>query len=383
MNSLARQYITDIKYITNKQNDSYLNFEILTTETCNFKCKYCFEGKTEEHSFKVDSYFEDIVSLIDEILVDDSLRYKFSKIQIDFWGGEPTINLDFMIKIMEYYRDNERVIYHLYSNGFNYNKFMKYLEENKDWLIQKFNIQISYDGKAIHDRFRIAKSNELTSDVVMANAKIVNDMGYTFSLKSTLPLDGFQYLYEVWNEFKELNISGYKFQYAPTIDNHSLELDKEKYFKIFEEQILLILSAELKFYEKYEYNIFTWLSSFVRGRGCTAGSNMLIVDNSGDIFQCHGALYVINKDELKIANIRDKDCLYKLKESLIFYTKEFEKQDKCVGCVSTYCAICNTISFDKSKKTTNIEKWFDCHSQSDMCKYYQIFGKIHRAFMEV
>ena len=381
---MIKQYIEDLQYISATGNSGkILSVEILVTASCNFKCSYCFEGeKPEESIFKIDDYFEDITTLINDLLNDDFVSSEYEIIQIDFWGGEPTINQKFLIRLIEYYKENSKIIYHLYSNGYKYTKFLKYLEAQKSWLINKLEIQISYDGKVIHDKFRLAKNNKLTADAVMENIIKVADVGYRISLKSTLPLTAFQHLYTVWEEFKDLNKKGYNFQYAPTIDYYTLFLDKTDYLKIFETEMLKILRAEVEYKKIYGKHILSWLKTPIRHLGCSAGANMLIVDNNGDIFPCHGCLYIINKDKVKICNIRDKDYLNKIKSTMFKFIEDIAELTKCVGCPATHCAICNSISYDKSNKISNSEKWFDYKSQNNICEYYKLFGMMHRAILE-
>ena len=72
---------------------------------------------------------------------------------IHIWGGEPTLNPNSIIYILETFKKTKSIEYIIFTNGvFLHNKLKTYISsyENKDNLY----FQISYDGKELTSKNR-------------------------------------------------------------------------------------------------------------------------------------------------------------------------------------------------------------------------------------
>lgn len=123
--------------------DNFKHFVLYVTNSCNLRCDYCYvDIKDKKISNEV------LLKEVDEILNTD-----YQKIEIEFLGGEPLLNIKGIKKVCEYVEENsDKIIrYSIVTNGTIFN------EEIKE-VINKFNFDIvgvSIDGtKFIHNYHR-------------------------------------------------------------------------------------------------------------------------------------------------------------------------------------------------------------------------------------
>ncbi len=356
--------------------------ELTTSALCDLDCTYCFEGaKTNKARLE---QLDLLIQRIYEILNFDWFKEKYNGMSISFWGGEPTLNPHYIIKIMNEFQHRDDVKFHMYSNGFN-RKNMATIIENVD--TSKFEIQISYDGKAINDRFRLTKNGKTTSEMVIENFEWLADQGVTVFFKSTVPSSAIHLLYDVWQDFAE-KYDRYKEKYgdkvrvsfAPTVDytmTPSEDAKAEK-VKVFRDQMLKIAKCEIEFFKKNGHHLCTWFAAGDSKSNCSAGLNMMSVDVDGKTYACHGALYSDGKEQMRSSSIFDENFLNSIKT----FHDSFEKpvntvSDVCKECVATMCMICPVSTYELSKEESFFDRWGD-RQINGLCSFYQTFGEIDR-----
>ena len=99
----------------NKQARAF-TIEITTSALCNLSCTYCFEGeKTDKR--RLDDKYEIVVKRIYEMLVSAWFKENYDRLNLSFWGGEPTLNQNLIVDIINEFKDNEKIKFHMYTNG--------------------------------------------------------------------------------------------------------------------------------------------------------------------------------------------------------------------------------------------------------------------------
>ena len=379
-------YIENQRSIEGKRG--YFTLEITTTALCDLSCTYCFEGEKVDKA-RLDNDLPVIFNRIDAILEDkDWFQTHYTGLNITFWGGEPTLNPKFIIEIMNRYKDNEKIGFHIYTNAFNLNNMNKIV----DFVdTSRLTIQVSYDGKLTNDKYRITKNKMATSNQVINNLYILAQKGLNVSVKSTLPIDDMESMYSSWLEFRDIQNYLWKINpainisYAPTVDyvtNVSGE-EKNEAVKIFRQQFLKIAKEEIEFHKKHQRHLCSWFGGEDTRKHCSAGMNMAAIDQKGDMYACHGAIYSPKKAELKSATIHDDDFVEKLKTSSRSFEKPISRTAKeCIDCVATTCMICPVVSHNKSDKEDFFDKWTDNWS-NNLCSFFKTFGEIDRAVQEI
>ena len=357
--------------------------EITTTALCNLGCSYCFEG-TKTNTERLDDKVDVVKKRIYELLASEWFNTKYDALNISFWGGEPTLNGDLILDIMKEFQTQEKVNFHIYTNGYN-RKRLDYIIDNVD--MSKLNIQISYDGKDINDKFRLTHSGKPTSTQVVENIEYFGRKGVNISLKSTIPLKSMTGLYKTWLDFHQLHekLSGIgnniAIAYAPTID-YVEEIPRENLPELissFRSEMLMIAKEEIAFFEKHNRHLCTWFNGSDAKSHCTSGANMHAIDVDGNSYACHGSLYSPNKDLMKGGNIMDDDFINSIIKMSTAYSKPIGRVAKeCTDCVATTCMICPVSSLDNSKKEDYFDRWTD-RWINNMCGFFKTFGEIDRS----
>lgn len=378
------------------------NFEITTSQLCNLTCSYCFEDKAEGDIKQTGSHQKltpgFLIKKIYELLESDFVNQNMDGyVHLIFWGGEPTQNLDLILTIVNEFVENPKVTFMLYTNGF----LMKPYEEIHRLIkdvpggLDKFDIQISYDGYVIHEKHRTIGKKGKTVGVVRKNIDKIYELGFPISLKATVPLDSFGLLPEVWDEHLEI-FEKYKdddrvsretiINYCPTIDySHgpgSGDLDYETWEKTCKE----LCKRELKFYKQYGAHLMTWFTETEPVR-CVFPAYGSTLNVNGDIHYCHGEFYHNDKDSEVVTNLKDADYLPKMfqaaKDMQRINSKDYDTPVACDTCVATHCQQCNSVKRGFSDKLTFGERWMDFTNQPEMCTIYKIFGTYARALNKV
>lgn len=362
----------------------YFTLEITTTALCDMGCTYCFEGeKTDKR--RLDADLDIVFKRIDEILNDQNwFQANYSKLSISFWGGEPTLNPKFIVEIMNKYKDEDLVIFHLYTNAFNIHNMNQILDKTDT---SKLKVQVSYDGRQVNDMYRLTKNKKSTSNQVLNNLYIMAQRGIQVSVKSTLPIENMETLYDTWLEFKDIQDMLWRvdkrlaIQYAPTIDYVTKVSDetKDESLLVFRKQFIAIAKKEIEFFRENGRYLCSWFGASDIRQTCTAGYNMAAIDQAGGLYACHGAIYSSKKEELKSTTIHEDDFVNKLAS----FSKSFEQPirkiaQSCKDCVATTCMICPVISHEKSKNEEFFEKWTD-NWVNNLCGFFKTFGEIDRA----
>lgn len=379
-------YVENHRGIEGKRG--HFTLEITTTALCDLSCTYCFEGEKVDKS-RLDNDLPIITKRIDDLLEDkDWFQNHYDGLNITFWGGEPTLNAKFIVEIMNRYKDNEKIGFHIYTNAFNINNMNKIVDHVDT---TRLTIQVSYDGKLTNDKYRLTKNKQATSNQVINNLYTLANKGLKVSVKSTLPIDDMESMYSSWLEFRDIQNYLWKINkninisYAPTVDyvTNVTGEEKNEAVKIFRQQFLKIAKEEIEFFNNHQRHLCSWFGGDDNRKHCSAGMNMAAIDQKGDMFACHGAIYSPKKLELKNSTIYEDDFVDKIKTmSRGFESSASRTAKECVDCVATTCMICPVVSHHKSEKEDFYDKWTDNWS-NNLCSFFKTFGEIDRAVQEI
>lgn len=369
-----------------------LVMELTTTSLCDMKCTYCFEGeKVEKHKF---SDYDLLVQRIKEIKA-SKFYEKFSGISMNFWGGEPTLNWKYIKAITAEFRDDQEIVFHLYTNGYNFKNLQRTLtafeDEDVGYNIKdRVFVQVSYDGLT-NDIFRVSSKGGTSQNVMVSFDHLV-EQGYNVHFKATLPIASFNDIYANWTHFKDLfykysDKPNARISYAPTIDYTQKAEEIEDYaglLKIFKKQMMLVAKGEIEFYKTEKRFLLSWFDTPISEQkvNCSAGVNFISIDGEGDSYACHGAFYAPNKEELKSTSLYSDNFV----AEIAAFNAKFEEHinyvpEGCKGCSSTYCAVCPVALSEMSKKEDLMDRWTD-RTAHGLCGFYKEFGLIHRALFK-
>lgn len=355
-----------------------ITIDINLTSVCNFGCRYCSEGHRMDYlsdariqNSKTKVKFNDFIKFIDNLPT--------NRVHIGFWGGEPFLNYQYALDIMNHYCNDPKKTFMFYTNGY-------YIKRNLKSLIQLNNklneypstdeykrlfIQVSYDGRKANDIDRVTKSGQSTSDIAKGALDLLKQAGIHTNFKSTISPRTFKYMFECFKEIVEEYGGSH---YFPTPDMFS------EYPENFEKDLETSLTLIAKYI--YDHNLppdtFKWFSN---SRAlCLAGINYFAIDLTGELSPCHSTMYDLCDDHV-ISNINDIDINEKIEQASTRYA-EYRKTmyDQCVGCNVLYCMKCPAGNYGLSKDSDYKSKWTNVNPYS--CKVFKINDNIHKALLK-
>jgi len=211
--------------------------------TCNLNCSYCYAngGNYQLHESKMTAK-----------TAIESLAKWFSKTEafepdeyeILFFGGEPFLAIETMIKAAEYARQRkgDRVRFSLCTNG-------TLVNERILFFMREFqpSIMVSIDGpKASHDRYRITKDNSSSFEHLERNLPLLMEHASHAIARSTITRDNSD-LDVIYEEVQRFGFSDWFFKPAIPINSTAASIapDRAKlsdsvnscYTRMFEEML--------------------------------------------------------------------------------------------------------------------------------------------------
>jgi len=302
------------------------------TTGCNLRCSYCFASagnvKHEDMTFDVGK------KAIDFLVENSGDRIN---LEVDFFGGEPTINFGLVKEVVEYSKSiekkqNKNFRFTITTNAYHLT------DEMIDYFNAEMkNVVISMDGrKEVHDSIRRTAGGSDSYDKVLENAKKFvekrGDKEYyirgTFTNKN---LDFSKDIISLYDQgFKEVSIE-------PVVTQSKVALSKEDLPKIFEEYEHLVDYLEEKriseglhfFHFNIDFSGGPCLNK--RLRGCGAGVEYFAVNPDGNIYPCHQ--FAGNSDFI-MGNV-DEGILRSDLQAEFTKCNVYSK-DECITCPAKY-----------------------------------------------
>ncbi|MFN3132859.1 radical SAM protein [Roseibium sp.] len=144
-------------------NQNHLHLIIMPTEKCNFRCVYCYED------FKIGKMKPDVLSGVKNLIRTRVPTIK--SLEINWFGGEPTVALDTVLEVMETAKSvcREHNVY--LRAGMTTNGFLLTADAYRA-LVDNYVVdyQISLDGPAeFHDTTRLQANGKGSFEQIMAN----------------------------------------------------------------------------------------------------------------------------------------------------------------------------------------------------------------------
>lgn len=127
---------------------------LYVTENCNLKCTYCYQGNC--HSNKKMT-FELACDVIDK-----ALKNEYFNNNVEFFGGEPTLEFDLIKKIMDKY---PKLLYSITTNG----NFIHFKPEDKEYIKKLDSLIVSIEPNNSTSKYmrKIPDLKHFIFDVVM------------------------------------------------------------------------------------------------------------------------------------------------------------------------------------------------------------------------
>lgn len=320
---------------------------------CNLRCKYCFADEGEYNGHKGVMSIETAKKAIDYVVKRSGPR---RNIEIDLFGGEPTMIMDTVKEIIKYARDNEKewkknIRFTMTTNATLLN------DDMMDFMDKEMgNIILSLDGrKSVNDNVRIKVDGSGSYDDILPNIKKMVEKrtpGKMYYVRGTFTranTDFYEDVMAMVNEgFKEVSIEPVVLEkgHPLSLRNEDLPEIMKNYDKLYEDMVRRKREGkdEYKFYH-FNVDLNGGPCVYKRISGCGAGFEYVAITPQGEVYPCH---QFVGKEEYKLGSIYDDtydaDLGKKFKKAHIY------NKPKCRDCWARfYCSggcQANNVSFN-------------------------------------
>lgn len=275
---------------------------------CNLACRYCFAEEGEYHGRRALMSLETGKQALDFLVKNSGSR---RNLEVDFFGGEPTLNWEVVKGIVEYGRSLEKKYdknfrFTLTTNGILLNdEIMEFCNREMG------NVVMSLDGrKEVHDRMRPFRGGQGSYDRIVPKFRKFAESRHQdkYYVRGTFTHYNLDFASDVLHMadlgFKQISIEPVV---APPEEDYAI---REEDLPVIMEQYD-ILAAEMIRREKEGrgFNFFHFMIDLTGGpcvykrlSGCGSGTEYLAVTPWGDLYPCH---QFVGVDGFCLGNVQD------------------------------------------------------------------------------
>lgn len=307
---------------------------LMTAHDCNMRCKYCF-GDTGEYGGERQLMSEEVGKAAVEYIISHSGLRKHC--EIDFFGGEPLINMSLVKAVTEYVRKREKETGKVFkltltTNGLALN------DDNIKWLNDNnISLVLSTDGRReTHDNMRPDCGGQPTYDRVMKNFRkcVESRNGENYYMRGTYTAENLDFTKDV----EAMADAGFDIlSMEPVVLKDSpYGLTDDMLPEIFAEydrltKFYLKRHREGKGFFFFHFNMDLSNGPCVAKRlaGCGSGHEYYAVAANGDLYPCH---QFVGRKKYKLGDVfRDLD---EGAEEITSYFRESHvlNKEKCRDC---------------------------------------------------
>ena len=303
---------------------------------CNLRCAYCFAGKGDYDQGRMLMSAETGKKAIDYLIARSQDR---ENLEVDFFGGEPLLNLETVKAVVEYARSREKEAgknfrFTITTNG------LALCDETIDFINREMsNVVLSLDGrKEVNDQMRRRIDGSGSFDAILPKfQKLVAGREGEYYLRGTFTshnLDFAQDVAELYRlGFDQVSVE--PVVAAPSADYAIGEGDLPAVYAEYERLANFMLEDAKK---GGSLNFFHFMLDLSQGpcaikrlRGCGSGNEYLAITPDGDVYPCH---QFVGLEEWKMGSVHD-DSLDSEKKAFFAAATVYQKPD-CKDCWAKY-----------------------------------------------
>ncbi len=307
---------------------------------CNLACRYCFAEEGEYHGRRALMSYEVGKKALDFLVANSGNRVN---LEVDFFGGEPTLNFDVVKQLVAYGRsleeaNNKKFRFTLTTNGVLLNdEIMEFA--NKEMA----NVVLSIDGrKEINDLMRPFRGGQGSYDTIVPKFKKFADSRdqMNYYVRGTFTRNNLDFSEDV-KHLADLGFEQISVEPVVAGPEDDYALRDEDIPKILEEYDKLALDLIRRRREGKPVNFFHFMIDLTGGpcvakrlSGCGSVTEYLAVTPWGDLYPCHQ--FVGNEDFL-LGNVDEGIVRTDIRDE--FKCCNVYAKDKCRKCFAKfYCS---------------------------------------------
>ncbi|WMJ23125.1 thioether cross-link-forming SCIFF peptide maturase [Paludicola sp. MB14-C6] len=307
---------------------------------CNLRCKYCF-ASTGDFGVGRKLLDESTGKMAIDFLLENSKGRK--NIELDFFGGEPLMNMEVVKSIVEYARSKEKE----YNKNFRFTITTNGVLLNDDYIdfINKemSNVVLSLDGrKEINDLLRPTSNQKGSYDIIVPKyQELVEKRGHDqYYVRGTFTKHNLDFAKDVMH-LNELGFDQISIEPVVSADTKDYAITEKELPRIFEEYEDLAKQMIEKKKEGKGFNFFHFMLDLDQGpcaikrlRGCGCGNEYVAVTPDGDIYPCH---QFVGMEEWKMGSLYDGSFNKEMKAN--FAKANVYNKSECKECwAKFYCS---------------------------------------------
>ena len=307
---------------------------------CNLACRYCFAEEGEYKGGRCMMTAEVGKAAIDFLINNSGNRHN---LEVDFFGGEPTMNMDVVRQIVEYGRSleekyNKHFRFTLTTNGLLLDDpIMEFANREMD------NVVMSIDGRReVHDYMRPTRNGKPSYDIILPKfqkfAESRNQQRYY--VRGTFTRRNLDFASDVLH-LADLGFEQISMEPVVGAEEEPYTIREQDLPRIFEEYDRLAREMIKRNREGKGFQFFHFMIDLTGGpcvakrlSGCGSGTEYLAVTPWGDLYPCH---QFVGEEDFLLGNVREgitRPDICDRFRSCNVYTKE-----KCRDCFARfYCS---------------------------------------------
>lgn len=281
----------EIKLLDNKRTLDF--YELILTENCNLRCKYCFDDSYSDRS-ECNYNYSMPLSMIDDIInfIENTKMIGVNPL-ISFFGGEPTVNWRFLCEFV----NRTKKLHYRYSMNTNATNIDD--EKLKFIIDNRISLTVSIDGiKEAHDANRVFVSGDGSWDKIVEKLPNIITKIHTnkmnISAMMVISNNNYKYLersYEFLSKiFDEVNI----------LWNYDSDYTEESYDIIKKQLISLFFIKGKKMFLDLHRKILSE-RAHCGNSSCVIPEKSITISTDGGLYFCHRLVPKMN-DELHKCN---------------------------------------------------------------------------------
>ena len=307
---------------------------------CNLGCRYCFAEEGEYHGDRSLMSYEVGKQALDFLVANSGNR---RNLEVDFFGGEPTMNFDVVRKLVAYGRSleepyNKNFRFTLTTNGILLNdEIMEFANR------EMANVVLSIDGrKSVNDYMRPTRNGKSTYDIIVPKfqkfAELRNQTNYY--VRGTFTHHNLDFSEDVLHladlGFKQISVEPVV---APPEEPYAIQ--EADLPQLMEEYDKLAKEMVRREKEGNGFNFFHFMIDLTQGpcvakrlSGCGSGTEYLAVTPWGDLYPCH---QFVGQEQFKLGNVYDGIQAEEIRDE--FKLCNVYAKEKCRNCFARfYCS---------------------------------------------
>ena len=261
--------------------------------TCNLNCSYCFASQGKYQGERALMSFEVGKRALDFLVENSGDR---RNLEVDFFGGEPSLNFDVVKRLVEYARSiegekNKNFRFTYTTNGVILN------DEIQEFVNREcHNVVLSLDGRReVNDRFRVDYAGRGSYDTIVPNFKrlVESRGGKGYYVRGTFTHHNVDFTNDI-KHMADLGFTELSMEPVVCSPDDPCALTKED-MPVIKEQYEILAKEMLK--RKKEGRPFTFYHYMLdlkngpciykRITGCGSGTEYMAVTPWGELFPCH------------------------------------------------------------------------------------------------